>query len=252
MNRTKTFCLAILSLFAFAGTGAFGQITFINPVDTVVGYLDVPEDDELSIHWDAENTSEDTLVLMVTRIFVDTISPFNYPYVANGEGAYERFCWGPLCYNFGSNSSSINPAMLVTMPPGAIDTTLVTDYYHNGHAGISTLRYCLHGLNEDPESGTCFDITYRIEQAFSVPNLLQTVVMTRLTNDRWSYDLGLENEGRFRLVDMQGRQVYSVNLRGVSGSFQVPLFELSTGAYIAVLEGGSGSRSSQTVFIHGH
>jgi hypothetical protein len=96
MNRTKTFCLAILSLFAFAGTGAFGQITFINPVDTVVGYLDVPEDDELSIHWDAENTSEDTLVLMVTRIFVDTISPFNYPYVANGEGAYERFCWD-LC-----------------------------------------------------------------------------------------------------------------------------------------------------------
>ena len=252
MNRTKSAILSAVALLAVGSALAQSPVTFIEPADTVVGYLDVPEDDELSIHLDAQNTSEDTLILMATRMYVDTVSPYNYPWVFGNEGAYDRFCWGPLCYNFGTDqSSSSNESLLVTMAPGEINTTLVTDYYHAGIVGISTLRYCLHEVGQDPETGSCHDLTFRIEQALDVQEVAAEPTFSRMNEQTWAFDLAGATSGTFRVVDLQGRTVFEQALNAPSGQIQLPTDRFPTAPYIVSIE-TERARHTESVFFRGH
>ena len=250
MNRTKSAFFSAATLFAMGSALAQAPVTFIEPVDTVVAYLDVPEDDELSIHLDVQNTSEDTLILMATRLFVDTVSPYNYPWMFGAEGAYDRFCWGPLCYNFGTDQSSTNASLLVTMEPGEVNTTLVTDYYHAGVVGTSTLRYCIHEVEQDPEAGSCHDITFRVEQALEVPEFTAELALNRLDEQRWAFDLAGASVGAFRVVDVQGRVVFEQALNAPSGQIQLPMLGWPAATYIVVLE-TPGARATESVFFRG-
>ena len=225
---------------------------FIEPVDTVFGYLDVPADNELSVHLDVQNASENTLVLMATRLYVDTVSPYNYPYATGAEGAYDRFCWGPLCYNYGTDaSSSTNAALLVTLAPGAINTSLVTDYYHNGVVGTSTLRYCLHEVGQAPESGSCHDMTFVIGQALSVEQLVELPSLNRVAEGLWNYDLAGAGAATFQLMDLMGRVVFEQSLNAPSGQITLPSTTLPTATYVVVLSLPNGARTTESVFFRG-
>ena len=251
MNRTKSAILSAAALLAFGSALAQSPVTFIEAADTVVGYLDVPEDDVLSIHLDVQNTSEDTLVLMASRMYVDTVSPYNYPWVFSNEGAYDRFCWGPLCYNFGTDqSSTTNASSLVTMAPGEVNTTLVTDYYHAGIVGMSTLRYCLHEMGQDPEAGSCHDITFRIEQALDVQEVAIELAFNRLNEQTWSFDLAGATSGTFRVVDLQGRAVFEQALNAPSGQIQLPTDRFPAAPYIMAIE-TPVARRTESVFLGG-
>lgn len=250
MNRTKSAIFLATTLFALGSALAQSPVTFIEPADTVVGYLDVPEDDELSIHLDVQNTSEDTLILVATRLYVDTVSPYNYPWVFNNEGAYDRFCWGPLCYNYGTDQSSTSASLLVTMSPGEINTTLVTDYYHAGIVGISTLRYCLHEVDQDPEAGSCHDLTFRIEQALNVSEVKPELALNRVDEQRWSFDLAGASTGTLRVMDLQGRVVFEHALNAPSGQIQLPTHRWPAASYIVALETPS-ARTTEAVFFRG-
>lgn len=251
MNRTKSASLCSVALLFTTIALSQSGLVFVNPVDTVVGYTDVLEDSELSVHFDVQNTGEDTLVLMATRLFVDTVSPFNLPYVTNGEGAYERFCWGPLCYNYGTTSSSQNAAMLVTMLPGAIDSSLVADYYYNGVLGTTTMRYCLHGVGEEPESGACHDLTFTVEGALSVPVVEAEATIRRLSEAIWQFDLQRASKGTFRVLDLQGRVVHEVVLNVSSGQIQLPQASWPEGIYVVALDAPGFGRATETVYFNG-
>jgi hypothetical protein len=251
MNRTKSAILSAATLFALGSASAQSPVTFIEPADTVVGYLDVPEDDELSIHLDVQNTSEDTLLLMATRMYIDTVSPYNYPWVFNEAGAYDRFCWGPLCYNFGTDQSSTNASLLVTMEPGEVNTTLVTDYYHAGIVGMSTLRYCLHEVGQDPVAGSCHDITFRIEQALDLQEVVLEPTLSRLSELTWRFDLAGASSGTFRVVDLQGRTVFEQAVNAPSGQIQLPADRFPAAPYIIAIETPS-ERRTESVFLRGH
>ncbi len=251
MNRTKSAILSAAALFALGSALAQSPVTFIEPADTVVGYLDVPEDDELSIHLDVQNTSEDTLLLMATRLYIDTVSPYNYPWVFSNEGAYDRFCWGPLCYNFGTDQSSTNASLLVTLEPGEINTTLVTDYYHAGIVGTSTLRYCLHEVGQDPEAGSCHDLTFQIEQALNVSEATPELALNRLDEQRWSFDLAGASAGTLRVMDLQGRVVFEQSVNAPSGQIHLPTHRWPAASYIVALE-TQRTRITEAVFFRGH
>jgi len=252
MNRTKSASAFAVALLLTTCALSQNGLVFVNPVDTVVGYTDVPEDSELSVHLDVENTGEDTLILMATRLFVDTVSPFNLPYVTNGEGAYERFCWGPLCYNYGTTSSSQNAAMLVTLAPGAIDSSFVADYYFNGVLGTTTMRYCLHGVGEEPESGACHDLTFTVEGALSVPSVNAQAAIRRLSEADWQYDMHRTATGTFRVLDLQGRVVHEVLLNASSGQIHLPHASWPAGIYVVALESEGFGRVTETVYFRGH
>ena len=124
MYYTKLKTLILASTFFLVGSLA-AQPTIIAPSDTIFAALDTLNalhSGEISIHWDVVNELDSEMTLMCTRSFMDTVSPFNYPYVQSlpespVEGAYEKFCWGPLCYNYGTDaSSSPNASLLVSLP----------------------------------------------------------------------------------------------------------------------------------------
>lgn len=252
MNRTKSASFLAAALLACGSSFGQNAVTFLAPVDTLVGYTDVPADDELSLHLDVENTGEDTLVLMATRLFVDTVSPFNYPYATGAVGAYDRFCWGPLCYNFGTDASSTtNPALLVTLAPGEVNTTLVTDYYYNGVLGTSTLRYCLHEVGQAPEAGACHDVTYQVESALAVSEASAVPTLQRVADDRWQYAFADASHGLVRVVDLMGREVHQQLLAAPSGQIQFPTATLPAATYVVVLESASGLRTTEATYFRG-
>ena len=132
MFYTKLKTLVLSSTFLLVGALS-AQLTIIAPTDTIFAALDTLNElhsGEISLHWDVVNESNSEMTLMCTRNFIETVDPYNYPYVQSlpediVEGAYEKFCWGPLCYNYGTDASSQNASLLVTLPAGATDTTFI-------------------------------------------------------------------------------------------------------------------------------
>lgn len=151
----------VMGLLAWASlNGVRAQATLVDAPDTVFVALDtLASGGAVEAHWDVANETDSPLVLMVTRNFEDTVSPFNYPYSSGESGAYERFCWGPTCFNYGTDSSPTNDSFLVTLQPGQSTSTFRSDYYPNGVEGSTTMQYCFHPAGE-PLGGACHSVTF--------------------------------------------------------------------------------------------
>ena len=116
--KQSTLLLSVFALLATVGVNsAQGQATLVNAPDTVYMAIDTMGTSPAEVHWDVVNETEASMALMVSRFFVDTVSPFNYPFGTDGNtppmplpGSYERFCWGPTCFNYGQDSSPTNEA----------------------------------------------------------------------------------------------------------------------------------------------
>ena len=170
MQKTTRFLFAFAAIYAATMTthAQVAPATLVNAPDTVYVSLDTLSGvGVIDTHWNVLNETEDTLELMVTRTFLDTVSPFNYPYVSGASGSYERFCWGATCFNFGTDASPANPAFLVTLEPGEETDTFISDFYPNGVTGTSTLRYCFH-QDGPPSLGACHDITFVVDGTVGV------------------------------------------------------------------------------------
>ena len=176
-RATRTLATGVLAWVA-GSTPCMAQATIVNAPDTVYMALDTMGTAPAEVHWDVLNETDSPLTLMVTRTFVDTVSPFNYPWVASAAGSYERFCWGPTCFQYGQDSSPTNAAFLVTLEPGQSTDTFRGDFYPNGVVGSSTLTYCFHP--EGPASlGACHTVTYTALATASVPTV--TLPATTMT-----------------------------------------------------------------------
>ena len=144
----------------FSVTGLLAQPTLIDAPDTMHVNVDtLLAGGGIEAYWSVANETDEPMTLMVTRLLIDTVSPFNYPYQSGGEGAYERFCWGPTCFNYGTDSSPENAAFLITIEPDSINDSFHGDYYPNGIVGASTFRYCFHPVGSIVQ-GTCHNVTF--------------------------------------------------------------------------------------------
>ena len=122
---------------------------------------EVPESGQLELAIGVTNETEFPMNVYVTRSFVDTVSPFNYPFTFGNEGAYERFCWGPPCFNFGTDASPTISAFLVSLGPGQSTDSFYANYVPNGITGESTFRYCFVPL-QSPTLSSCADLTFGV------------------------------------------------------------------------------------------
>lgn len=151
---------ASLAFFMFSSGAAWAQPAFVEAPDTMFVSLDtLSQGGGVEASWSVTNPTEEAMTLMVTRILLDTVSPFNYPYQSGAEGAYERFCWGATCFGYGTDSSPTNPAFLVTLEPGDTNHTFYSDYYPNNVIGTSTIRYCFHPVGSVSQ-GACRNMTF--------------------------------------------------------------------------------------------
>ncbi|MBL7941614.1 MAG: T9SS type A sorting domain-containing protein [Flavobacteriales bacterium] len=122
----------------------------------VEGSVSVPEDSELDAHWDVVNASSNELTVRAKRTIITNVA-----------GSKERFCWGPLCYNYGTAESSTNVNLMVTMAPGATESTFHGYYEHEGNAGMAVIEYCFFD-NNNPSDETCQTVTFCVDAECAV------------------------------------------------------------------------------------
>ena len=171
----RIFLSSLFAMGVMASSNLQAQATIVDAPDTIFVALDtLAEGGAVEAHWDIANDSEVALELMVTRTFLDTVSPFNYPYSSDEPGAFERFCWGPTCFNYGTDSSPSNAAFLVTLQPGQSTNSFRSDYYPNSVVGSSTLQYCFHPVGE-PLGGVCHAVTFTAVATASVEQVVSQV-----------------------------------------------------------------------------
>jgi len=241
MIRTKVNTL-LLGLVFLANGLVIAQPEITVETDTIFVALDTFESGEISTHWDVSNNQFGTLQLMCSRNFVDVVDPYNYPFVQGADGSYEKFCWGPICYNYGTDASSTNEGFLVSIPQNATDTSFIPYFYPNGVVGTTTIEYCFHPVgNED--FGTCATITYVVTESANVSELneFEVSISTAYPNPVVSegsidYSIPAGKTGVIVIRDITGKAIRSFNSLRNEGRVVVSADNMSAGLYFSTLE----------------
>ena len=260
--KQSTLLLSVFALLAIAAVNsAQGQATLVNAPDTVYMAIDTMGTSPAEVHWDVVNETDASMALMVSRFFVDTVSPFNYPFGTDGNtppmplpGSYERFCWGPTCFNYGQDSSPTNEAFLVSLDPGQGTDTFRGDFYPNGVEGESTLRYCFIDLAGD-SAEVCHDVTFVATATASLgreavradnpsftiaPNPTRDVVQVRLQEAR---------QGTLELRNLVGQVVASWPVNPSTTRLQLPI-QAGEGLWLMTYSVEGRVVSTQRLVVH--
>ena len=153
--------------------GTQAQLSVVDAPDTVAVFLDqLGQSGLVAAYWGVQNNGNQPQKLMVSRSLVDTVSPFNYPFTFGAPGSSERFCWGPQCYNFGSDSSSTQESFLVVLEPGEVDSSFVADFYPNGIVGNTTMEYCFHEVDNNAAE-VCHRVTFVVKASVGVEEIAE-------------------------------------------------------------------------------
>ena len=225
-------CIALSSM-------AFGQLTLIDPVELATGDVANPDDDVFAVHWDIRNDGDNLSRVRVRREILIQI-----------DGTRERFCWGPLCYDWGAESSLEGAGFLVQMNPDDVETSFVGDYEHNGFEGSSLIRYIFFD-NQDNSISTAYDVTYCVGtdpaacvvnvEEISVENYIGNITPNPVRTDATlNYQIDQFISGSKLIVhNMIGEVMFEQRIDEPSGTLQLDLSELSNGVYFYSIVNGN-------------
>ena len=239
MKCNKIFQIIVVIVF-FSSGSAIAQPEVVLESEVVYVYLDDPASDEISTNAMVSNNQFGTIELMCSRNYVDVVDPYNYPYNSEQEGSYEKFCWGPICYNFGADDSSTGPT--VGIPNGDTDSSFIAYFYPNGVIGTSTIEYCFHPVG-NTAGGTCVQITYIVEQSADIdqPYIeeaeMSSVYPNPITSEG-SIDFVIP-EGRTGQIiarDLTGKSIRRFNSLNSEGRVLIDVSDLAPGLYFTTLE----------------
>ena len=248
-------------LLAFLALGGqqmvYSQATLIEPVEFFEGSLSDPENDEISLHWDVANLTNDTLQLMVTRSIVQAVEPYNVPYTEGEPGGYDRFCWGPLCYPYGAVSSNTSPNFVVTIAPGGTDSTFICDYYPAGIAGVTALEYCFAPVT-DFNAGVCHTVLFCLdaedcalstsdEEAFVSWGDISPQPVKGLST--LSYELKAGQSGNVSIFNAAGQEVWTKSVSQSHGLLYIDGNDFAEGLYFLTLHVNGGHPQTQKFIV---
>lgn len=238
------FAILSMTLTGFAQD----QIQLTNIEAEVYGYIDVAEDDEIEGHVTVVNATDAPMTIRVRRELLSTVDPWNSPYVEGEPGARERFCWGPLCYDYGQTETAEVDALMVTIEPGESDDSFYGYYEHRGVPGTTEIRYCF--FNNDNEAvEVCQDIVFTVEQTQSVGELdteaeLGSVspnpVNGGVASVAYDFNQRSGNERKFVVYNMVGSIVHEAPLNQPNGIVFFNTDKYQAGVYFyALIENGA-------------
>lgn len=259
---TRLFMSAVgLSALSFSAEAQVAPATLLGAPDTVYVDMDtLGAAGVVAVYWDVLNETEETLDLMVTRAFVDTVSPFNYPYETdeNGiplAGSYERFCWGQSCFNFGTDASPSNPAFLVSLEPGDTTDTFVSDFYPNGVTGTTTLSYCFH-QSGPPSLGACHNITFVVTGTVDAVTSMDiaptgiTAMSPNPTDGMVSIRLESARDGMLEFRNLVGQVCHTERVQAGVEMQRVDLNSLAEGIWLVSYKVEGLAVSTKRLVIH--
>lgn len=246
MIRPKINYLLFGLVFLVAGN-VIAQPEITVETDTIFVALDTLESGEISTHWVVANNQFGTQELMCSRNFVDVVDPYNYPYIQSTEenpvpGSYEKFCWGPICYNYGADESSSNSGFLVSIPQNQADSTFIAYFYPNGVTGTSTIEYCFHPVGNE-NIGACATITYLVTETAYVSEAFasEAIISSAYPNPivgKGSIDYNIPPGAIGEIVarDITGKAVMRFGNLNSDGRVSIDATELAPGLYFTTLE----------------
>ena len=240
MIRTKINYLLFGLVFLATGN-AIAQPEITVETDTIFVALDTLSSGELSTHWLVANNQFGTQELMCSRNYVDLVDPYNYPYVQEAEGSYEKFCWGPICYNYGTDESSSNSGFIVSIPQNQVDTTFIAYFYPNGVLGTSTIEYCFHPVGNE-NIGACATITYVVTETAEIEEITEqsshSVVYPNpiVNSGKIDYSIPAGSSGEIVARDITGKEIVRFNSLTSNGVVEIDATDLSPGLYFSTLE----------------
>ena len=248
MISNKTPLMLALALQGLAASVLLAQPTLVDPIEIFEGSLDDPENNEIALHWDVTNLTDDTLNLMVTRNIVQLVSPYNLPYTDGEPGAYDRFCWGPLCYPFGTFSSFQTSGYLVELLPNETDTTFIADYYPAGVAGVTAFEYCFHPVG-NVDAGTCQQVLFCLDAENCALDVHESALETTpifpqpVTGiSSFPYHLNGAAQAVLTIHNPSGQLVEQETLRAQHGIVYLDAADYSPGVYVLALTTEAGDR----------
>lgn len=233
----------LLTLLAFIWAfPAHSQLNIDNIVWQAEGSLSNPDDDEIETSWDVINATDQTVRLRGARQIISVVSPFNLPYVLGNPGARDRFCWGEICFDYGTGQTPANNALLVTLEPGESTSTFKGLYEHMGVAGVSHFRYCFFDV-DDTSIEVCHEALYCIDAdcAVNVREIKEPVLTNMGPNPvqgraSFSYDFStLTGERSVVIYNMVGSIVRSIPIQSTQGSVFISADEFDAGIYFYAL-----------------
>lgn len=245
MKQSVLLLLAFLSI-----TIVHAQLALDQVVNEVVGSTTVAEDNELTAEWLVINTSDETVRLRARREIISTVSPMNIPYQIGGEGARERFCWGELCFDYGTGLTPEIESLLVTIEPGASNNTFKGLYEHMGVEGVSRFRYCFFDV-DNASIEICQEVAYCVDAAECVvsvaersePSLGNMGPNPVVGQAAFNFDFGAAAGNAQRSVviyNMVGSIVKEITINGSAGTVFINGQDYEAGIYFyAILENGT-------------
>ena len=253
--KMKTLFFSALVCATISPVLSWAQPTLVDPIEIFEGSLDDPENDEIALHWDVTNLTDDTLSLMVTRNIIQLVSPYNLPYTEGEPGAYDRFCWGPLCYPFGTFSSFSTAGYLVELMPNETDTTFIADYYPAGIAGVTGFEYCFHPAGEIA-AGTCQEVLFCLDAENCALSVNESAIETSpvfpqpITGlSSFPYHLNGAVQAELIIHNAAGQAVEQRTLRAQHGVVYLQASDYPAGMYILSIITDEGQRVSEQFLV---
>ncbi|MDZ4750371.1 MAG: T9SS type A sorting domain-containing protein [Flavobacteriales bacterium] len=220
------------------------SIVLVDPLTCVLGNTENPDDFEIDTHWDVINTSNTDKIIRVRRQVLSEVS-----------GSRNKFCWGPLCYNWDTEESPTNENLLVTIPGGATNSTFSCYYQHQNYPGQTTVKYCFFDHNY-PADETCVDINFAVDvdcvvgiQEYNRSSQLELsgpnpVVGT--TNLTFAHS---GQSARFEVINLLGAVVKSATLQNQQGIVFINSEDFENGNYVCNLIVDGAVHSSVRIVI---
>ena len=232
LKRTFLATLGVMVSLLFS-VRAFGQATLVDAPDTVVVTTST-----VDVSWDVVNNTPDSLYMLVSRFFIDTVSPFNYPYPSQLDGSREQFCWAvgsdQFCYPFGADSSF--PNGIAELAAGESTSAFKITFVPNGVSGTSTLRYCFHDPSASAENGVCHNVTFVADVPSSIAQPVaskrEMVLAPNPAHDAVSVDIDGVGNGVLEFRNLVGQVLKSTNVVAGYGRQRVSLDGMSPGVYL--------------------
>lgn len=229
-------------LFATATLGLHAQsLSPINVPSTTVLGLDT--DPGMSITFDVFNNSNTNTIY--TRASKTELSVV--------QGTDNSFCWGGNCF---SPQTIVSPNTVELAPNAQTNSVdrFIGDYYPNGYAGVTVVRYCFYDDN-NPNDNTCIDITY--DAAFTAVSnqnkassyLGGSTFISRKKMNTFNYRLVDAKSATINLVNMLGVTVKAYPVSAQQGVVLMNAGDLKSGVYFMTLNVNGKRVSNKKVIV---
>ena len=217
MKKYILFTIAIASINMFSLAQSIVLTPNENPVDGEI----VDADTELITEIAVQNTSENTIDIMVSREVVSGL-----------QGTQNLFCW-TACYG-PSTSVSTSP---ITFAPGELDENrFAVHYLPNENLGSVTIKYCAY-VENNPLDSACVNVTFNATTIsvddFTANGFSEFYPNPTSKSANIQYSLSSDLAAEIILTDMLGNKVVSKEIIERNGILDFDLSSVNPGLYFA-------------------